>query len=75
MVAPVVPLLAERLSGLVQTIVLSLPHVGNLMTLMTLNLFVFGVIAMKLFGRIPVSSDSNLKILDELNNFGDIMCV
>eukprot|EP01050_Picozoa_sp_SAG11_P025940 SAG11_NODE_6035_length_1405_cov_1.515314_1_plen_468_part_11 len=63
---------SERFVKLVQTVTLSLPHVANLMTLMTLNFFVFGVAAMKLFGNIPLD-DNKLLVLDDLNNFGDIV--
>ena len=65
---------SERLSKLVQTLTLSAPHVGNLLTLMTLHFFIFGVASMKLFGTIPVGADGDerLTALDRNNNFGDI---
>jgi voltage-dependent calcium channel L type alpha-1D len=62
---------SRRLAKLVQTVMLSMPHVANLFTLMSLNFFIFGVAAMKFWGNMPLDNP-DLEVIDEYNNFGNV---
>eukprot|EP01050_Picozoa_sp_SAG11_P000599 SAG11_NODE_20_length_25330_cov_18.348143_17_plen_1316_part_00 len=58
---------------LVHTIRLSVPQTLNIATLFFLVLFVFGIVAMKLYGDIDVGPERGMSALGELANFGDII--
>jgi hypothetical protein len=47
---------SQRLRKLVQTIELSVPHALNLGALVLLSYFIFGIIAMKMFGDIDLDT-------------------
>jgi Ca2+-binding EF-hand superfamily protein len=54
---------------LLQLIRISLPQVVNLVTVMTLQFFIFGILAMKLYGDIPQQDGSSI---NQLAHFHDI---
>jgi Ca2+-binding EF-hand superfamily protein len=58
---------------LLKLIYISLPQVANLVTVMFLQFFIFGILGMKLYGSIPLEgTDVKLDELNEYNNFATV---
>ena len=62
----------SSLKKLVHTLRLAIPQVKNVIVLMFLTYFLFGIMAMKLYGNIDLDGDVRLAWIGETNNFGDV---
>jgi len=62
----------SSLKKLVHTLRLAIPQVKNVILLMLLTYFLFGIMAMKLYGNIDLDGDVKLAWIGETNNFGDV---
>lgn len=62
----------SSLKKLVHTLRLAIPQVKNVILLMLMVYFLFGIMAMKLYGNIDIDGDYKLSWLGETNNFSNV---
>lgn len=62
----------SSLKKLVHTLRLAVPQVKNVILLMFMVYFLFGIMAMKLYGNIDIDGDYQLAWLGETNNFSNV---
>ncbi len=62
----------SSLKKLVHTLRLAIPQVKNVILLMLMTYFLFGIMAMKLYGNIDIDGEYQLSWLGETNNFSNV---
>lgn len=62
-----------QIRKLLKLIYISMPQVLNLVTVMMLQFFIFGILGMKLYGEVPLdNTDVKVNELNEYNNFANV---